>query len=484
MKTIKQRIIDRCQSNRTGLLIFTGMSLATGLFVSMAQGAWSLPPVTQTPAIIGPARITVKPSQTRFVQGGSQTVYLDVAIKAPPMARQINPQQATDLVIVLDRSGSMAGPEKMPFAKAAIRDVLTRLHEQDRFALVSFSDNAIRHSPLVPVNASGRENLIDMIDGIVAGGGTNLGDGLNSALNIMTGDNSDRARKVLLLSDGQANQGITAPDMLAQLAAQLSRSGAVLSTIGMGLDFNETVMTQLADHGMGHYAFLEDLSGLGQILNTDLNESRNIFANSSTLEINPGAGVKLLDAGGYPVAQAGSGPVSISTGQLLADTGKHFVITLTVPAEKIGPFAIGTMQLSYQQHGRTYLAAVDGDNLKLSIVEPDKRQEALNSIDTDVYQQSWLKNNLGLMQKKLSQFVKEGDKDKAAKTIDEYRHAVKAAEAESNTPLASPAIDRKLDSMKAELDDAFAGSRADQEIKQKRAAKTMQLGAINAQRSK
>lgn len=484
MKTIKQRIVDCCQSNRSGLLILTGLSLATGLFVTMAQGAWSLPPITQTQANVGPVRITVKPSQTRFVQGGNQTVYLDIAIKAPPMAKQMNPQQATDMVIVLDRSGSMAGPEKMPFAKEAIRDVLSRLHEQDRFALVSFSEHAILHSPLVPVDASERENLNGMIDGITAGGGTNLGDGLNSALNIMTGNNSDRVRKVLLLSDGQANRGITAPDRLAQLAVQLSRSGTVLSTIGMGLDFNETVMTQLADHGMGHYAFLEDLSGLSQILNTDLNESRNIFANSSTLEINPGDGVKLLDAGSYPVAQTGFGPIRISTGQLLADTGKHFVITLSVPAEKIGSFAIGTMKLNYQQQGRTYLAAVDEDNLLLSIIVPEKRQEALNSIDTDVYQQSWLKNNLGLMQKKLSQFVKEGDKDKAQKAIDEYRHAVKAAEAESNTPLASPAMNRKLDSMKAELDGAFAGSRAEQEIKQKRAAKTMQLGAIKAQRSK
>lgn len=482
MKTLKQRLASCCQSNRSGLLIFIGLSLATGLFLSMPEGALSLPLIKQARPAQGSVQISVKSSQTKLVQGGNNTVYLDVAIKAPKSDKGVD-QRATDMIIVLDRSGSMAGTEKMPYAKAAIRDVLSRLNEQDRFALVSFSDTAIVHSPLVSVNASIRENLNGMVNNINPSGGTNLGGGISSALNLMSGNNSENARKVLLLSDGQANQGVTQPQALAQMAAQLTRYGAVLSTIGMGLDFNETVMTQLADHGMGHYAFLEDLSGLGRILNEDLNATRHIFANSSTLEFNPGEGIRLLDAGGYPISNSGSGSIRISTGQLLAGADKHFVITLNVPTEKIGSFTLGKMQLDYQQQGRPYLALVNEDALRLAIVEPEKRLEAISSIDNDVYQQSWLKNNLGLMQKKLSRFVKEGNKDKAEKAINDYRQAIQSAEAESDVTLASPAIVGKLDDMKAKVDEAFAGSRADQEVKQKRAAKTMQFGAIKEQRS-
>ena len=86
-----------------------------------------------------------------------------------------------------------------------------------------------------------------------------MGAGLNAALNLLHNSHSDSARKILLLADGQANQGITNPEQLAQMAARATHYGAVLSTIGMGLGFNESLMAKLADHGMGHYSYLEDL---------------------------------------------------------------------------------------------------------------------------------------------------------------------------------------------------------------------------------
>jgi Ca-activated chloride channel family protein len=479
MKTIKDRIVNCCRANRLGLLLFAGLSLTTLLVLSLPQDALSLPPFK--PALQGPVQITVKPSQTKFVQGGQNTVYLNVAIKAPDSKQA--PERATDMVIVLDRSGSMSGPEKIPYAKTAIRDVLARLQERDRFALVSFSDNAVVHTPLVEVTPAVRENLHATVDGIIAGGGTNIGDGLNAAADLLSGNSSDRARKVLLLSDGQANQGITQPEALAELARQLTRYGAVVSTIGMGLDFNETVMTQLADHGMGHYAFLEDLSGLSQILNQDLTATRAIFASSSVLQIKLGDGVSLLDAGGYPLSRDDAATLNISTGQLLAGNDKHFVISLAVPTAKTGALTLGKMHLSYQQQGRDYTSPVAEEPLRLSVVAPEQRQEAIGSIDRDVYQQSWLKNNFGLMQKKLGQWVREGRKDQAEQAIGEYRQAVKAAEAESNMPLASPAMNEKLDDMKAKVEEAFAGGRDEQAVKQKREAKSLQYGAIKEQRA-
>lgn len=481
MKTLNQRLINACRSTRAGLLLFAGLSLATALFVTLPQGALSVP--LKPPSLKGPVQISVKPSQSKFVQGGQNTVYLDVTIKAPALENINAAQRATDMIIVLDRSGSMQGPEKLPYAKAAIRDVLARLSEGDRFALVSFSDSAVVNTPLAEVTASVRENLQASVDAIAAGGGTNIGDGLNAAVQLLSASPSERARKVLLLSDGQANQGIIQPEALAQLAAQLPKYGAVLSSIGMGLDFNEIVMTQLADHGMGHYAFLEDLSGLGQILNRDLTETRAIFAGSSTLQIDLGAGVELLDAGGYPVERSAAGKLTIMTGQLLSGSEKHFVISLAVPTQRLGSVALGSMQLNYRQQDRDYIAAVDSEPLRLSVVAPERRQEALGSIDQGVYRQSWLQNNLGLMQKNLGQWLREGKKDQAERAINEYRQAIKDAEAESHVPLASPAVADKLNDMKAKVEEAFAGSRDEQALKQKRAAKSMQYGAIKEQRA-
>lgn len=482
MNTLMQRIVNRYRSRRAGVLLFAGLSLATLLFLSLPQGALSVTAVKALPAAAGAMQISVKPSQTKFVQGGDNTLYLDVTIKAPTMDQQIAAQRATDMVIVLDRSGSMAGPDKMPYAKAAVQDVLSRLSERDRFALLSFADQAVVDAPLAAVTPAQREYLHGVVNALMPAGGTNIGDALAGTLNMLPHGDSERVRKVILLSDGQANQGVTQPEALAQLASQLTERGAVLSTIGMGLDFNELIMTQLADHGMGHYAFLENLAGLGQILQEDLTTARGIYANSSTLEMHLSEGVQMLDAGGYPLQRSAAGTVRISSGQLLAGSEKRFVITLSVPAHKTGAFALGTLQLDYQQQGRDYRMPVDAD-LRLSVVEPEKRQEAVSSIDKDVYQQSWLQNNLGLMQKNLSQWLREGKKAQAYQAIDAYRQAVSEAEKASNIPLASPAVSSKLDAMKTEVDEAFAGDSNEQALKQKRAAKTMQYGAIKEQRA-
>ena len=173
----------------------------------------------------------------------------------------------------------------------------------------------------------------------------------------------------------------------------------------------------------------------------------------------------------------------LSSSSFALEAEKHFVVPLAIPAERAGAFTLGSIRLSYSRQGRTVGIPVEPEKLQFAVVEPERRREAVGSIDKDVYQRSWLKNNLGMMQKKLSKWVKEGNKEKADRTIDEYRQAVQAAEAESAVPLASPAVYDKLEEMKTKVGEAFQGDRNEQALKQKRAAKTIQYGAIKAQRS-
>ena len=455
----------------------------TVMILVMSRGAVSLPLMKKHVIPSGAVQISGKLSQSKLVQDGQNTVYMDVSIKVPAVNGITNPQRATDMIIILDRSGSMSGSRKMPYAKAAIRNVLSRLNSNDRFGLISFANHSIVHSPLASVIPGKKQEFNDIVNSIHAGGGTNIGDGLNSALGLMAKNGSERVRKILLLSDGQANQGVTSSQGLSRIASDLTRNDAVLSSIGMGLDFNEMLLTELADHGMGRYDYLEDLSGLGQILAEDLNDTRNIYASGSNLEINLGDGVDLVDAGGYPVTQVNAETVRIATGQLLGNVDKHFVMTFKVPIGKAGTVSLGRMNLNYKIQGNQMQAVIKKESLMLAVVEPERRQEAVNSIDNDIYKQSWLKNNLGRMQKKLSQWVREGKKDKAEQAIYDYREKVKVAEAESNVPLASAELDDKLNEMESRLEETFSGSRQDQEVKRKRSAKSIQMGAIKEQRA-
>jgi len=431
----------------------------------------------------GEQQVTInsKLSQSKVVQYGANSIFLDITF-TPPEIKSVQRQRATDMIIVLDRSGSMSEAKKMPFAKAAIGDVLGRLQDNDRFALVSFADNAIVQSPLVNVSSGTRHYLNNVVNSIRASGGTNMGDGLNAALSLLESNQSERVRKILLLSDGQANQGITNPEQLAQLATRATHYGAVLSTIGMGLGFNETLMAKLADYGMGHYSYLEDLSGLGAILARDLQDTRNIYANSSSLEIVLSDGVKLIDAGGYPISYINSSTVRISTGQMLSNTNKHFVMTFNVPTGSMGTVSLGDMHLNYRVQDQQLQSQVKPEALKLSIVAPDKHKQARESIDKEVYQKSWVDNNLGRMKKKLSVWLREGKKDQAQKAIKEYRQEMDEAAVTSQLPLASPVVEQKLEEMEQQVEDAFAGSQLDQQLKRNRAAKSMQYDSIKTQR--
>ncbi len=429
-----------------------------------------------------PIQIKTKLSQTKLVQHSTNKVFLDITFTPPTVNNSLERQRATDMIIVLDRSGSMSEAKKMPFAKAAIRDILSRLHDNDRFALVSFADNAMIQSHLVKVTANNRSHLNNLVRSIHAVGGTNIGAGLNTALKLLNNNQSERAGKILLLSDGQANQGITHPEQLAQLASSVTQYGAVLSSIGMGLGFNENLLSKLADYGMGHYSYLEDLSGLHTILARDLQETRNIYANSSTLEINLGNGVKLIDAGGYPITHTGSSTIRVTTGQLLSNTDKHFIMTLSVPTGKTGSVSLANMHLNYQIQGQQLQTLINSKALAVAIVAPEQRIQAQQSIDKKVFKKSWVENNLGRMKKNLSKWMREGKKDKAKQEINTYRQEMKDAATASNMPLASAEMEVELKKMNEKIDDAFAGSSIEQKEKRNRAAKSIQYESIKTQR--
>lgn len=439
---------------------------------------WSVP----TTGIAGndAVQIVARLSQGKLVQNSHNTVYLDVTLLPSPMSERTYYRRSTDLLIVLDRSGSMSEARKMPFARAAIRDVLERLDDNDRFALIVFSDRADVAAHWMNVNPSNRRHLNRLVDSIVASGGTNMGEGLQNALQLLTYGDNERARKILLLSDGQANQGIIHPDSLARMAARATEYGAVLSTIGMGLGFNESLLAKLADHGMGHYSYLEDLSGLTAILNRDLKDARQLFASRSSLEIRLGKGVQLIDAGGYPLSQE-EAAVTIVTGQLLSNTPKHFVMTFKVPNARTGTISLGDIRLRYRVDGRDLGAVLDRP-LSLTIVAPERGEEARKSIDQDVYKKSWLENNLGRAQKQLGRWLREGEREKAERVIRDYRQQLQQAEKEHAVPLASPAVEAELRQMREQVEEAFTGSVQERQRKQNRAAKSLQYEALKKQR--
>ncbi len=151
--------------------------------------------------------------------------------------------EPVDLVVVLDRSGSMNG-QKIRDAKKAVMHLLGQLSPQDRIAIITYSNGVEILSPLVQVNDASREDLWARVNRINSGGGTNLGGGLKNGITVLRRvTTTDRQRKVILISDGLANHGITNPVELAAMAANGSEDNLAVSTVGVGYDFNEVLMS-------------------------------------------------------------------------------------------------------------------------------------------------------------------------------------------------------------------------------------------------
>jgi hypothetical protein len=243
-------------------------------------------------------------------------------------------------------------------------------------------------------------------------------------------------------------------------------------------------MAMLADYGMGHYAYLEHLEKLGEILEQDMADTRQVFASASSLEITCGDGVTVTDVGGYPIdLTAQPGMARVSTGQLLGGATKHFVVSMTVPTDRVGEIGLGNVTLHYTTSQGTNSIALSPEHLRIAVLEPARRDEATASVHRELLQQLWGGNNLGRLQKDYSHWLRAGEKQKAQQAITDYRQALQKAATDTGVRVATPAVTDKLSTMEQELNEAFSGPAAQQEEKRKRAAKIRHGESLKSQRS-
>jgi Ca-activated chloride channel family protein len=159
-----------------------------------------------------------------------------------------------NLAIVIDRSGSMQGP-KLREAKRCVVDLIQRMHSEDQVGLVQYDDQV---DTVLPLTAVGQlSGIIDsLVQGITANGGTDLHAGwLRGGEMLAPKAGNQSTCHTILLSDGQANRGLTNTDRICEQVSALAGAGVTTSTVGLGADFNEELMTAIAQagHGSAHY---------------------------------------------------------------------------------------------------------------------------------------------------------------------------------------------------------------------------------------
>lgn len=196
-----------------------------------------------------------------------------------------------NLALVIDRSGSMQG-DKIERAREAALELVRQLAPDDIVSLVAYDSSVDVLVPAQPVG-NGRA-LAAAIRSIEANGNTALHGGVSrGAAEIRRHLRESRAvPRLILLSDGQANVGPSSPEELGRLGASLLKEGISVTTIGLGLGFNEDLMTRLAARSDGNTYFVESSDDLPRIFAAELGDTLSVVARRVVIEIEFPQGVR------------------------------------------------------------------------------------------------------------------------------------------------------------------------------------------------
>jgi Ca-activated chloride channel homolog len=252
------------------------------------------------------------------------------------------------LAIVIDRSSSMRGAP-MENARAAARSVLRQLDGRDEFAIVAYSSGAETVVPMQPATEANKTAARAAIETINDEGGTCISCGLETGAYEVTHSRvRNGVRRILLISDGQANAGTSDRDELAALAAAKAADGVSVSTVGVGLDFDENTMRRLAEVGRGYYHFVEDTVALSALFLRELETLSRTHASNVLLTIDPGSGVQLEEVYGYPMTRGSNGGIAVPVADIHAGETRRVVVRAMVPAASTGPLTISKIELQWR----------------------------------------------------------------------------------------------------------------------------------------
>lgn len=253
-----------------------------------------------------------------------------------------------NLALVLDRSGSM-GYGKLEAVKEAARGLIRRLHPEDVVSVVAFDDQVVTVAH--PGTARDQTALVNALMAIQSGSTTNLSGGwLQGRALLQEHFDPEGVNRVILLTDGLANQGITDGATLARLTAQARTEGVTTTTVGVGDGFNEDLLMAMADSGGGSSYYIERLDQAGGIFEEEVAGLLSIAAQNLTVTVRPREAASVSAVyNQYPSHETPDHALVLSVGDLYARE----------PREVLADFLVEGVTVASSSSGAGGAASVD-----------------------------------------------------------------------------------------------------------------------------
>ena len=310
-----------------------------------------------------------------------------LALKGRELNREVRP--TSNLVLLIDTSGSMKNANKLPLLKQAMRMLLAQLDSRDRISVVAYAGSA--GLVLNGVSAADPDTIMQGLDRLQAGGSTNGGEGLQLAYQtahehfIEGGTN-----RVLLCTDGDFNVGMTSTDQMIDLVETQAKEGVELTVLGFGMgNTNDAMLEQISGRGNGNYAFIDTYSEAKKVLVEQLSGTLVTIAKDVKLQIefNPAvvAAYRLIGYENRLLQSEEFHDDSKDAGEIGAG---HSVTALyeVIPAGAASEASVpGTDTLKYQQPPKQSTAAESGEMLTLKLRYKMPSQEKSQMVEHVMY---------------------------------------------------------------------------------------------------
>jgi len=208
---------------------------------------------------------------------------LRVALKGKEIAPGKRPP--SNFVFLIDVSGSMQPSERLPLIKQGLRQLVKRMTESDRVAIVVYASEA--GVKLASTSCANKEKILAAIDALEAGGSTNGEGGIREAYRVAS-ENFIKGgvNRVLLCTDGDFNVGVSDQNQLVEMIQEKAKGGVFLTTLGVGTDnYKDALMQKLADKGNGNYHYLDSLEEAQKVLVEQMNANFVTIAKDVKIQI-------------------------------------------------------------------------------------------------------------------------------------------------------------------------------------------------------
>jgi Ca-activated chloride channel homolog len=281
-------------------------------------------------------KLDLQTDRTLIRAAARSTRYLAASFIAPAAARR-DMRPPVNVALVLDRSGSMAG-EKIALARRAVEQALRLLQSRDRFSLVVYDDVVDVLVESTPATADSKARALGLLEKIEARSATDLSGGwLRGCEQVALHAREDWVNRCLLLTDGLANRGITDRGELTRHAAALRERGVHTSTFGVGADFDERLLRDMASAAGGHFYFIEFPAQIPDLLTSELGEALEVVMRGAVLEVVLPSGARAESLHRYRVRRReDSNELRVELGDLVSEQEVSVVVKLEFPTGESG----------------------------------------------------------------------------------------------------------------------------------------------------